>query len=87
MGMPCQVNSILKLSLSQGYPVSIEVDKQYQVQKAGYRILPMDVPLCLVDEYWFAHADIVINKLEWRDQITYLEFTIFRIYDAPFAMK
>lgn len=87
MGMPCQVNSILKLSPSQGYPASLAMDVLHHVQKNGYRIFPMDVPLCLVDDQWLAHADVIIDKLTWQNQTTYLEFRIVRIYDKPFAMK
>ncbi|MGK7888617.1 MAG: DUF2584 family protein [Leptolyngbyaceae cyanobacterium] len=87
MGMPCQVNSILKLTPSQGYPASLELGTQYQVQKEGYRIFPMDVPLCLVDEHWLAHADIIIETLTWHKQTTRIEFRICRIYDVPFVMK
>ena len=87
MGMPCQVNSILKLSPSQGYPTSLAMDTQYQVSKEGYRIFPMDVPLSLVDEHWIAYADVIIDQLEWREQTTHLTFRIARIYDAPFAMR
>ncbi|MDA0265932.1 MAG: DUF2584 family protein [Cyanobacteria bacterium] len=87
MGMPCQVNSILKLKPTQGYPTPLLLDGRHQVQKDGYRIFPLDVPLCLVDEYWLAHADIVIQKLIWVDQTTHLAFTITRLYDTPFAVK
>ncbi len=45
MGMPCQVNSILKLKAAQGYPESLKIGDRHQVQKGGYRILPLDVPL------------------------------------------
>jgi len=39
MGMPCEVNSILKLKPSQGYPESLELSKQYQGSKEDYRII------------------------------------------------
>lgn len=87
MGMPCQVNSILKISPSKGYPQTLEIGTQHKVQKDGYRIFPIDVPLCLVDENWLAHADVIINKLTWQNQLTHLEFRIIRIYDAPFATQ
>ncbi|WP_204140973.1 DUF2584 family protein [Halomicronema sp. CCY15110] len=87
MGMPCQVNSILKLKPDQGYPKRLAIGDRHRVQKPGYRIFPLDVPLCLVDESWQAHADIVIEKLIWQQQTTDLEFRITRIYDAPFAMQ
>jgi hypothetical protein len=33
MGMPCEVNSILKLKPSQGYPAKLEMGKRYQAVK------------------------------------------------------
>lgn len=86
MGMPCQINSILKLKPVH-YPDPLEVDARHRVHKDGYRIFPLDVPLCLVDEGWLAHADIVIEKLTWEHQTTHLEFRVARLYDAPFTVK
>ncbi len=87
MGMPCEINSLLKLKPDQGYPAMLEVGARHRVQKDGYRIFPLDVPLCLVDENWLAHADIIIEKLTWRDQTTILEFKINRLYSISFAVK
>lgn len=87
MGMPCQINSLLKLKPAQGYPARLEVGARHRVQKNGYRIFPLDVPLCLVDENWLAHADIIIEKLTWEHQITSLEFRIHRLYATPFAAQ
>ncbi|MGB0561332.1 MAG: DUF2584 family protein [Spirulinaceae cyanobacterium] len=87
MGMPCEVNSLLKLSPSQGYPPSRVVGDTFKVVKQGYRILPINVPLPLVDENWLAAADIVIHKLSWERDRTHLEFSIVRIYDQPIAVK
>lgn len=86
MGMPCQVNSILKLD-RKSYPAQLEKDKLYQAQKKTYRIFPIDVPIPLVDDEWMAHADAMITKLTWEQGITYLEFKIHRIYPDPFALK
>jgi hypothetical protein len=87
MGMPCEVNSILKLNPHQGYPVELVPRSQHQAVKSGYRILPMDVPLPLVDEQWLAHADIVIRQLTWENGKTQLTFEIHRVYASPFSMK
>ncbi|MBW4540841.1 MAG: DUF2584 domain-containing protein [Myxacorys chilensis ATA2-1-KO14] len=87
MGMPCQVNSILKLNPSQGYPTQFEKGKRYQAQKEGYRIIPVDVPIPLVDEDWLARADIKICRLVWQDGMTSVEFEIDRIYQIPFLTK
>ncbi len=67
MGMPCEVNSILKLKLSQGYPDQLKKGQRYSAQKESYRIIPMDVPILLVDEDWFAYADIKICRLVWEN--------------------
>ncbi|NBD16064.1 MAG: DUF2584 family protein [Cyanobacteria bacterium] len=87
MGMPCEVNSILKLKPSQGYPAKLEMGKRYQAVKEDYRIIPVDVPILLVDENWLAHADIKICKLIWENGVTTVEFEIDRIYQTPFLTK
>ncbi len=87
MGMPCEVNSILKLKPSQGYPKELNLGSPYQVCKEGYRIIPIDVPILLVDENWMAHADIVIHKLTWENNQTFIVFKIDRIYSKPFPVK
>lgn len=87
MGMPCEVNSILKLKPSQGYPSHLEKGKEYFAQKEGYRIFPVNVPILLVDEDWLAHADIKINKLVWENGITSINFEVDRIYESPFLTK
>lgn len=87
MGMPCVVNSILKLGPSQGYPTQLEKGKIYQAQKERYRIFPIDVPIPLVDAAWVAHADAIITKLTWEQGVTSLEFKVARIYPSPFPMK
>ncbi len=87
MGMPCEVNSILKLKECQGYPKRLNKSEKYYAQKDGYRIFPIDVPILLVDERWFAHADIKIVKLIWENGYTNVDFKIDRIYDLPFLTK
>jgi Protein of unknown function (DUF2584) len=85
MGMPCEINSILKLSPDQ-YP-ELVIGAMHQVVKEGYRIIPMDVPIPLVDRHWFAHADIVIRQMIWENQTTSIRFEITRIYPVPFSQK
>jgi Protein of unknown function (DUF2584) len=87
MGMPCQVNSILKLNRSEDYPAELMVGKIYTAVKSGYRILPIDVPLQLVDEDWIAQADIVIQQLTWENRQTRLVFVIDCLYPTPFVVK
>ena len=87
MGMPCEVNSILKAKPSQGYPDELTLGKQFTIKKDGYRIIPIDVPILLVDEKWVAHADIIINKLSWESDETCLSCIVDRIYDSAFLAK
>ncbi len=84
MGMPCEINSILKLAL---FPEVLVVGDRHRVVKSGYRILPMDVPVQLVDGNWLAVADVVIVGLSWRESATELEFVIQRVYGEPFRVK
>ena len=69
MGMPCEVNSILKLKNSNGYPNELKLGIQYEAWKEDYRIIPVDVPIALVDENWIAYADVIITKLIWEKSI------------------
>lgn len=85
--MPCEVNSILKLKPSQGYPDQLKNNVRYTAQKEGYRIIPVDTPIPIVDGEWFAHADIKILKLTWEDGRTTVDFEIDRIYESPFLTK
>lgn len=87
MGMPCEVNSILKLKNSNGYPNELNLGIQYEAWKEDYRIIPIDVLIPLVDENWVAYADVIITKLIWEKGNTYLFFTIDRIYKNPFITK
>ncbi|MGB7442367.1 MAG: DUF2584 family protein [Coleofasciculaceae cyanobacterium] len=87
MGMPCEVNSILKLKTSQGYPEQLNLGSQHEACKEGYRIIPVDVPIPLVDENWIVYADIVVYKLVWEEGTTIVNFVIDRIYKSPFLVK
>lgn len=87
MGMPCEVNSILKLSVEQGYPAfALKVGNTHQGFKDGYRIYPIDVPIQLVDQYWKAYADVIIRSLKWEDGKTYLKYEIVRVFDDAFEL-
>ncbi len=86
MGMPCEINSILKLPPSQ-YPQQLIKGAKYQALKQDYRLIPIDVPIPLVDENWLAHADIKINKLTWENGQTHISFEIARLYPTPFSTK
>jgi Protein of unknown function (DUF2584) len=87
MGMPCEVNSILKLSQSQGYPTHVSYGNIYTATKSGYRILPVDTPILLVNDDWLALADVIIDELIWANETTCLRFKVDRIYDIPFPVK
>ena len=85
--MPCEINSILKLTPGQGYPDKLKVDNYYRSKKSGYRVIPVGVPIPLVDENWLAHADVIIRRLTWEDDETYILFKVVRIYDNAFVVK
>ncbi len=86
MGMPCQVNSIVKLDRAM-FPIQLTLGTIHTAQKSGYRIFPIDVPLQLVDEQWQAQADVVIEQLIWENQMTTIGFRIHRVYAQPFSVK
>lgn len=87
MGMPCEINTILKLKPAQGYPAELSVGQSFAVTKPDYRIFALDVPIQLVNEQWQAQADVIIRELTWRDRKTHLRVEVARLYDQPFAVK
>ncbi len=87
MGMPCIVNSVLKLSPEQGFPEDLRSTQMYTAQKEGYRILPLDVPVQLVDRQWQAQGEVVIRQLIWENQSTTLKFELVKQYPQPLALK
>ncbi|WP_088890477.1 DUF2584 family protein [Leptolyngbya ohadii] len=87
MGMPCEVNSILKLDLDELSLSTLKSDSFHHATKKGYRILPIDVPIQLVDQNWLAHADIVISQLVWENQLTRVTYKVHRLYAEPFSVK
>ncbi len=86
MGMPCQVNSIVKLDRAM-FPIQLTLGAIHTAQKSGYRIFPIDVPLQLVDEQWQAQADVVIQRLTWENQMTTIVFRMHRVYAQQFSVK
>lgn len=87
MGMPCEVNSILKLKLDELDLMSLKSDSFHHATKQGYRILPIDVPIQLVDQDWNAHADVVVSQLVWENQLTRLTYKVHRLYEQPVSLK
>jgi Protein of unknown function (DUF2584) len=85
MGMPCEINSILKLNVD--YPDRLVLGAIHNAEKSGYRIVPIDVPIQLVNANWQATADIIIRQLTWENQTTKLRFEIVRIYAPPIALR
>ena len=87
MGTPCEINSILKLKPSQNYPKRLVVGELHQAKKDGYRIVPLDVPISLVDQDWVAHADVIVEKLTWHERTTHIDFRVSRVYKTSFSLK
>jgi Protein of unknown function (DUF2584) len=86
MGMPCEVNSIVKLKRAD-FPPELTIGETHRVTKSGYRIFPIDVPLQLVDEQWQAQADVVIEQLIWENQMTTIAYRVHRVYPQSFSVK
>jgi hypothetical protein len=86
MGMPCEINSIVKLNAAE-FPADLTIGAIHTATKSGYRIFPIDVPLQLVDEQWLAQADVVIQQLIWENQMTTIVFRMHRVYAQAFAVK
>lgn len=85
MGMPCEINNILKLNAD--YPDRLLLGAIHEAEKSGYRIVPIDVPVQLVNAAWQATADIIIRQLIWEGQVTKLHYEIVRIYGEPIELR
>jgi hypothetical protein len=87
MGMPCEVNSVLKLSTEQGYPDKLSLLRTYKGIKQGYRILPVDVPIDLVDSNWISRCQVIVEKLVWTKSTTEVHFKVYRFYSADKVLE
>lgn len=81
MGMPCEVNSILKLNDLEGLSADFSPGSLHKMSKEGYRIVPLDVPLLLVDVNWQNLANVAVRKLIWENKKTDLLFEIIEVYE------
>lgn len=79
MGMPCELNTVLKLSPSQGYPYELVMNEEHEGIKEGYRILPVGVRIPLLDQEWKHEANVIIKRLVWEDLRTTIRFEIDEI--------
>ena len=87
MGMPCEVNSVLKLNELQCSPTHFERGSFHEAFKGGYRIIPLDIPISLIDKDWRNVADIIVRKLTWENNETFLRFEIVKLHETPFINK
>lgn len=87
MGMPLEINTVLKLTPTQGYPNKVKVGDIYIANKQDYRIYPLHIPIPLVDKDWNAYADAIVFKLIWEDNNTQLLYEIVNTYEKPKSYK
>ena len=87
MGMTCEINNVLKLSVEQGFPKTLVIDKRYKGTKKGYRLYPIDVPIDLVDDNWICKCQVIIKRVVLEDNMTQLEFTVYRFYPSSKLVK
>jgi len=82
MGFKTEFNWILKLKPEQGFPEVLEVNKEYNFLKDGYRVYPLDIPIDLVNENWEAVAKAVIVECTLGNGKTKGIFKIVKIYEG-----
>ena len=87
MGMPLELNTILKLSPNQGYPSSLIVGNAFVAIKQDYRLFPLDISVPLVNKEWRAYADVIIFRLTWEKQRTILVFEVVKTYEKSVLYK
>ena len=62
MGVPVEMNTVLKLSGEQGLPAEIREGEPYAFRKAGPRFYPLGVPVELIGPDWKTLGKAVIDE-------------------------
>jgi hypothetical protein len=85
--MLLEINSILQLSIEQGFPKSLVIGKKYKGAKKGYGLYPIDDPIDLVDDNWICKCQVIIKRVVLEANMTQLEFTVYRFYPSSKLVK
>ena len=80
MGVPVEMNTVLKISMEQGLPREPETDKVYEFFKDGTRFYPIGVPVELIGPDWKTLGKAVIEEFTVSTNDTRGRFRIVKLF-------
>ncbi len=85
MGVPVEMNTVLKLTPDQGLPEHPEADTTYTFSKDGTRFYPIGVPVELIGPDWKTIGKAVIDEFTVTIKATQGQFRVVKIFSADEA--
>ncbi len=85
MGLPVEMNTVLKLSAKQGLPTAPQPDVVYEFQKDGTRFYPLGVPVELIGGDWKTVGKAVIDEFTVTTESTCGKFRVVKVFTAEEA--
>jgi hypothetical protein len=85
MGVPVEMNTVLKLSAEQGLPEDPVAGETYAFRKDGPRLYPLGVPVELIGPDWKTVGKAVIDEFTVSLEETRGRFRVVHRFDAEEA--
>jgi hypothetical protein len=85
MGVPVEMNTVLKLSVGQGFPENPALETEYRFEKDGTRFYPIGVPVELINADWQTIGKAVIDEFTVSTERTSGKFRIVKLFSADEA--
>ena len=85
MGLPVEMNTVLKLSADQGLPDNPQLDTDYRFTKDGTRFYPIGVPVELIGPDWKTVGKAVIDEFTVSTQATSGRFRVVKVFSPDEA--
>ena len=82
MGVPVEMNTVLKITPDQGLPENPQLDTVYAFAKDGTRFYPIGVPVELIGPDWKTVGKAVIDEFTVSTEATRGKFRIVKLFDA-----
>lgn len=79
MGMPFELNTMV---VTKGREIRLE-ENLFLLEKKGYRLYPIDIPLEVKKEIeGDASGTGIIKKVEWQNESTYITYQLVSLYST-----
>jgi len=85
MGVPVEMNTVLKLNAKQGLPADPQPDTVYEFHKDGTRFYPIGVPVELIGADWKTVGKAVIDEFTVSTEKTSGKIRVVKRFSAQEA--